>query len=272
VSQETFVNYKHYRWLWVTLIALVVCLGVYVIDSPPGGRNGGTVVGYTFGTIATLGIVWLMAYGLRKRAYRSSLGTLVGWLAAHVWIGIGLLLLVPLHAAFSFGVNVHTLAYVLMVLTIVSGVWGVANYSVLSGKITAHRGESKDVALVEQLDALTAQIEKLCVHKSESFLAIANKFDFTFKPSLFALFRSPHIPVVDQVAVSLLMQSIGEGERDDAISMLGALDQRSDLARRLLEQSRIKALLKVWLYVHVPVSVGLCVALAIHIVSVFYFW
>lgn len=272
MNQETFVNYKHYRWLWFTLVALLACLAVYLIDSPPGGRNGGTVVGYTFGGIATLAIVWLMAYGLRKRSYRSAIGTVEGWLAAHVWIGIGLLLLVPLHSGFSFGLNVHTLAYVLMVLTIVTGIWGVANYSTLSGKITAHRGESKDGVIVEQLDALSEQIEKLCANKSEAFLAILNRFDFTFRPGLWSLLRLTAVPTVDQSVASSLMQSLADGERSDAIAMLGALDQKSDLARRLLEQSRIKALLKVWLYVHVPVSVGLCVALAIHILSVFYLW
>jgi len=59
-------------------------------------------------------------------------------------------------------------------------------------------------------------------------------------------------------------------EHDDALALIGLLDQRSDLARRLIEQARVKALLKVWLYIHVPVSIALCVALAIHILSVFF--
>ena len=48
--------------------------------------------------------------------------------------------------------------------------------------------------------------------------------------------------------------------------------ERLDMVRTLVEQARIKALLKVWLYVHVPVAFALCVALAIHIFSVFFFW
>jgi ABC-type transport system involved in cytochrome bd biosynthesis fused ATPase/permease subunit len=67
------------------------------------------------------------------------------------------------------------------------------------------------------------------------------------------------------------MRDVSDAERGDALTMLGLLDQRADLVRRLLEDVRIKALLKIWLYIHVPVSVALCVTLAVHILSVFFF-
>ena len=35
---------------------------------------------------------------------------------------------------------------------------------------------------------------------------------------------------------------------------------------------RLKALIEVWLYVHVPATFALLAALAAHIVSVFYYW
>ena len=269
---ETFISYKRFRWLWLTAGCLLISLVVYVLDSPPGGRNGGTVVGYTLGALSTLAILWLMAYGLRTRAYSSKLGTVEGWLAAHVWVGIGVLFLVPLHAGFSFGLNVHTLAYVAMVVTILSGIWGAANYRALSGKITAHRGGAKDSAIIEEIFALSEKLEKLCVGKSQRFLSIFNRYDFTFAPGLRALIRAKEIPIVDHLAAGALIQGVSESEHNDAIALLGLLDQRADLARGLIEQMRLKALLKIWLYVHVPVSVVLCVALAVHILSVFFFW
>jgi hypothetical protein len=258
--------------MWGTIGALLLSLVAYVINEPAAGRSGGSALGYAYGVIATLAIIWLMAYGLRKRSYRSSLGTVQGWLAAHVWIGIGLLFFVPLHSAFSFGLNVHTAAYLFMVLTIVTGMWGVANYATLSGKIQAHRGGAKDEALIEQIDTLTERIDRLCAGKSEQFLALLNRFDFSFQPGFRALLRMHSIPTVEQPVVSEMLRAIPEMERDDAITMVGTLDQRSDLARLIIEQSRIKALLRVWLYFHVPVSVALCVTLAIHILSVFFLW
>jgi hypothetical protein len=272
VRSETFISYKKFRWLWITVGFLALSGFLYALDSPPGGRNGGTPLGYGLGIVSALAVAWLMAYGLRKRAYSSTLGTVEGWLAAHVWIGIGLLLLVPLHAGFSFGLNVHTLAYVSMVITILSGIWGVANYATLSGKITAHRGGAKDSAILEQIHALKEKIESLCVGKSEKYLAVLNRYDFNVTPGLRAMLRIKELPLVDHLSAGGMIGDIPESERDDAIALLGMLDQRADLMRGLLEQLRIKALLKVWLYVHVPVSVVLCVSLAIHILSVFFFW
>jgi hypothetical protein len=258
--------------MWITVGTLLLSLVVYVINEPAAGRSGGSALGYTYGVIAMIAIVWLMVYGLRKRSYRSSLGTVQGWLAAHVWIGIGLLFFVPLHSAFSFGLNVHTAAYACMALTIITGIWGVANYATLSGKIQAHRGGVKDEGLIEQIDALTERIEKLCSGKSERFLALFNRFDFSFRPGVRALLRMYSIPMVEQRAVTEMLTAIPEMEREDAITMVGTLDQRADLVRVVIEQSRIKALLKLWLYFHVPISVALCVTLAIHILSVFFLW
>ena len=272
MAQETFINYRSFRWFWFTLIGLAISCAVYTIDQPIGGRNGATVVGYTYGTISTIGIIWLMFFGLRKRAYASRIGTLQGWLAAHVWIGIGLLFLVPLHAGFSFGINVHTLAYVLMVLTIVSGIWGAANYSLLSARIVSNRGGGKERAQLEQIVLLTSDIDSLSAKKSDQFLKILHTFDFSFKPGFFALCFKSKVPSVNKSRASELMIKVPEVERDDALKLIGLIDQKSDLTKLVLEESRIKAVLKIWLYVHVPVSVGLCGALAIHILSVFFYW
>jgi hypothetical protein len=258
--------------MWITIGSLLLSLGAYVINEPAAGRSGGSALGYTYGVLATIAIVWLMVYGLRKRSYRSSLGTVQGWLAAHIWIGVGLLFFVPLHSAFSFGLNVHTAAYACMALTIITGIWGVANYATLSGKIQAHRGGAKDEAIIEQIDSLTTQIERLCVGKSDLFLALFNRFDFSFQPGVRALLRMHSVPIVEQRVVTEMLTTIPESEREDAIAMVGALEQRADLVRVVIEQSRIKALLKLWLYFHVPISVALCVTLAIHILSVFFLW
>jgi len=271
VQQYTFISYKGYRWLLRTVLALTVCCGVYGIDTPLGGRNGGTVVGYSLGVLATIGIVWLMAYGVRKRSYSSALGTVEGWLAAHVWIGIGLLLLVPLHSGFSFGCNVHTLAYLLMVVTIVSGIWGSFYYATLSSKIASHRGGRKDSLLLEQIQSLSREVEKMCEGRSDQFLSLINTFDFVFKPRLVHLLKAVSFPPVDKGVAGKSFATLPDSEREDALRCVGLIDQKIGLAQGLVDQSRIKALLRVWLFVHVPASIGLCVAVAIHIFSVFFF-
>lgn len=272
MQQETFISYKGYRWLIVAIAACVILSIVYFVDRPVGGRNGATVVGYTYGTIAALGIVWLMWYGIRKRSYRSSLGTLEGWLAAHVWIGISLLLIVPLHSGFSFHWNVHTLAYALMVVTILTGIWGMVNYARLSERIESHRGGGSVATAVEQILALSTEIEGTSRGKSDAFLEVIHRTDFKFSPTLGLLLGISHPPSVDHTMVGAFITRVPESEMSECLRALGLIDRKCDLAAAVIEESRIKLLLRAWLFIHVPVSVALCGALAIHILSVFLFW
>lgn len=272
MDDSTFISYRRFRWLWITGGALLVSLVLYVLDSPLGGRSGGSTLGYTYGTIATVGIVWLMAFGVRKRAYGSTLGTLEGWLAAHVWIGVGLLLLVPLHSGFSFGLNVHTIAYVLMVITIVSGIWGAMNYVRLSSQIESHRGGLKGQAVLEHLQSLDREIESVLAKKGDAFLKFVKRFDFSFKPSLITLIYPRTSRGVDTKDAANLMLSLPDEDRADALKVIGLIDQKIDLCRDIVRESHIKMLLRAWLFIHVPASIALCGALAIHIFSVFYMW
>ena len=50
------------------------------------------------------------------------------------------------------------------------------------------------------------------------------------------------------------------------------LIRRRAQLERLRRHLRLKALLEVWLHVHVPASAALLAALTAHIVSVFYYW
>jgi hypothetical protein len=63
------------------------------------------------------------------------------------------------------------------------------------------------------------------------------------------------------------------GEQALALENVAALLERKAAAlARIRKHLRIKALLEVWLYVHVPVTFALIAALAAHIVSVFFYW
>lgn len=269
---ESFVSYRRFRWLWLTVVALLGCAAVYWVDSPLGGRNGGTPVGYTLGALATVGIVVLMLFGVRKRAYRSRLGTVEGWLAAHVWIGIGLLFLVPLHAGFSFGWNVHTLAYALMVVTVVSGIWGAMNYTRLSAQIESHRGGLKAGRMAERILGVEGDLEALLAAKSDALLSFVRKIDVVTRPGLLMILRPAAIPQIDTVLAAKWILELPEVERDDARAALALIDQKCDLSRALGRESHIKMLLRIWLFVHVPASIALCGAVAVHIFSVFFFW
>lgn len=270
--QDTFVNYRGYRWLWANLVLLIVIIVAYLSYVPVGGHNGGTLIGYILGGIATAGIAYLMWFGVRKRAYRTSSNTLQGCLAAHIWLGLALTFIVPLHAGFQFGCNVHTVAYLLMVVVIGSGVWGAINYSTLAREIESHRGGGSVRTLIAQLEVLSRDLDGLCKGKSDAFLKLAQATDVPFNPSYWGLLRSPAPESVERETAAKLIAATPEGERDDGLKVLSLANKKRDLIRRISHEVKMFFKMRLWLLLHLPVSLALVVAVVIHIFSVFFNW
>ena len=120
---------RGFRWLQDRAVALrcVAILAYMLVDVQPR-PNGGSWYGYTLGTIGALLILWLTLLGIRKRAMTRGRWSLKAWTAAHVYLGLSLIVIATLHTGFQFGWNVHTLAYALMMLVIVSGIYGISVY------------------------------------------------------------------------------------------------------------------------------------------------
>ena len=104
-------------------------------------------------------IVWLMMFGIRKRRYGPGAFSLKAWLSAHIYLGLSLIVVATLHAAFQVGWNVHTLAYVLMLLVIASGIWGVVNYVRLPHRMTENRRGLTLKAMQQEM----VEIDRQCV-------------------------------------------------------------------------------------------------------------
>jgi hypothetical protein len=272
VIRETFFNYKGFRWLWVNLAFLAAVIVLYVFFAPVGGNNGGTWLGYTLGALATAGILYLMWYGKRKRSYHAADTTLKGCLAAHVWIGIMLLILVPLHAGFQFGVNVHTLAYVLMSVVVISGIWGAMNYSSLASQIGSHRGGGSLKSLLGQIQMLASDLDGICKGKSDAFVRMASALDFQFAPSYWRLLLSRGSKQVNRKKASELLAQTPEAEREEGLKVISLINRKAEIVNRTQSEIKIFFWLRLWLYFHLPVSCALLVALAIHIFAVFFMW
>jgi hypothetical protein len=50
------------------------------------------------------------------------------------------------------------------------------------------------------------------------------------------------------------------------------LERKAAALGRIRRHLRIRALLEIWLFVHVPITFALIAALIAHIVSVFFYW
>jgi len=162
LRHQSLLTYANYRWLKAAAFLVVLSIAGYAWYRPAGGPNGGTWVGYTLGTIGALLIVWLAWFGVRKRNYVPA-SLLLGWLSAHVYLGSTLIVVVTLHAAFQVGWNVHTLAYVLMLLVILSGFYGIYTYVRNPRAMTENLGEDTMDSLLLKIADLDKQARTLAL-------------------------------------------------------------------------------------------------------------
>ena len=288
--QTSFVTYQGGRWFWIASLLCLLAIAAYAWHELPEPPNGGTWLGYTLGTIGALLIVWLLYLGRRKRDYASSLGTVQGWTSAHVYLGTALIVIATLHTGFQFGWNVHTRAYVLMTIVILSGFYGVwvyLRYPVLLSDNTGGKSRGEVYREVGELDkqlvktasrlgteietAVSSAIERTSVGGSARAQLTAADSSKVVLPGSGLVSNVDQQPVVDFVVDRLSQTSHREQSEllREVASQLGA---RGRLLRRIRRDIQIQGFLRVWLYVHVPIAVACLAALIAHVVSVFLYW
>ncbi len=273
MSDNNIFNYENGRFFKWTAFLITASLIAYVFDTPSIKPYGGTWLGYTLGTIGAVLILWLIMFGVRKRAYGSNLGTVRGWLSGHVYLGLSLIVVATLHTGFEFGWNVHTLAYTLMMVVIASGVWGVVVYfknPTLMGR-SLHGQTLEDIAksmrdldkqcrnLLPQASPAAAQL----VEESSNVEVFSSGMQrFTGNNPGCATTR-----VVEQMSKSASASSAGP---DQEIYLMQVKKQQ--ILKRLRNYIRLRTFVELWLLFHVPLSFALLATLTAHIVSVFFYW
>ena len=63
-----------------------------------------------------------------------------------------------------------------------------------------------------------------------------------------------------------------ESEADALSELVSLIARRQELLQRIRKDIQLQGWLRVWLYVHVPVSIALLCALAVHVIVVFLYW
>jgi hypothetical protein len=61
-------------------------------------------------------------------------------------------------------------------------------------------------------------------------------------------------------------------DRDALENVINLLERKGEALARIRRHLQLKALLEIWLYLHVPMTFALLAALTAHIVSVFFYW
>lgn len=274
MKNESFLFERQSLWLWISAVSVVIFTLIYFWHAPLGAANGGTGYGLTTGTVAASAMVFLMLYAKRKRAYQSNMGTLKIWLSAHIWIGSALIILVPLHSGFQFACNVHTLSYLFIVLTILTGIWGVFLCVSVPPNLEARREGASTKSLLTEIQELSTSVNSLVKNKSDQYLQLLNEIDFTPDLSIWKIvfIRKFSRPKLKQKQVGKIIHSLSDLEQAEALKLVALVERKILLTNKLYKELRLLSLLKIWLYIHLPFAVGAFTLLIIHIFSVFYLW
>jgi hypothetical protein len=278
-AHEGFLNHKRARWAKVAGTLSLVALLTYMLTDPTPRHNGGTWLGYTLGSIGAGLIVWLSLLGVRKRVIGSKPFSLKGWTSAHVYLGLSLIVIGTLHTGFQLGWNVHTLAWALMMIVILSGLWGISLYATLPEKLSANRGEVTQQQMLEAIRTLDRQLDLAAqpLGAEDAALVRMSLEECRIAGSLGQRLSGNYASDGNARALAAVgdkvMAGLRSGQADERLQQIQFLLERKEAA---LAQARrhiaMKARLELWLYIHVPVTIALLAALFAHILSVFLYW
>jgi hypothetical protein len=300
---DSFLTHARKRWLWVALVLLTGSLVAYVWHDPIGPPNGGTWLGYTLGTIGALLIFWLTSFGIRKRTYANRVGSLRGWLSAHVYLGTSLILIALLHSGFQFGWNVHTLALVLMLAVILSGFFGVYAYLRYPSLMTRNRDSATRQAMLDEIadidqnalalaDGIDRKIHAIVLRSIEntrlgggvwSLLNARDSSNLALAQARQMLdAREQAGDEAQKVAtremptmfamVDFLAANADDKQAEALRRLIDLLSRKKSLAGRVARDIQLQSLMEIWLYFHVPLTFALLAALVAHVVVVFFYW
>ena len=273
---EGFLVYNGFRYLKVATLLCVAAIALYAWDAPPDEPNGGTWLGYGLGGIGAGLIVWLMWFGMRKRKY-GTMGKLQGWLSAHVYLGASLIIIATLHTGFQFGWNLHTLAYVLMMVVIASGFFGIYAYARYPQLMTENRRDETTDEIYNDIGELDRECRQVASGLPDEVvsLVLASCGETRIGGSVMRQLSGTDPNCATARAFDAVREMATSAATEDGTNMrklVILLGKKATHLRTMRREVQLKALMEIWLYFHVPLSFALLAALIGHILSVFYYW
>ena len=280
-THEGFLTHRNGRWLKISALLAAALIALYIFVPLPAQHFGSSWLGYTLGVIGALLILWLTMLGVRKRAITPGRWSLKAWTSAHVYLGLLLIVVGTLHSGFAFGWNVHTLAWALMMLVIISGMFGIWVYATLPRALSDNRydedGAITEKQMVEALRSIDRQIHDAAQPLDSEAAMLVNRSleEDPFAGTFWNRLTGRYPRDATRAASSGLRQMRAYKPRvaDDPIEKVDALLTRKEaMLARMRRHLKLKSWLQAWLYVHVPVTFALIAALSAHVVSVFFYW
>jgi hypothetical protein len=115
-------------WAFFSAGILAICAVVYTVYSfeSPLGPRGGSAVGLAFGIVGFAFMIFAALLGARKRVPTWRVGRAQAWMRGHLWLGFLALPMILFHGGFHFGGTLTRVLMWLLIITVLSGVFGAA--------------------------------------------------------------------------------------------------------------------------------------------------
>ena len=151
------IDRTHRRWLIASLITLSVATAIYLAyaTTSPSGPSGGSGIGLMFGVVGSIFMVFAGLLAARKKVPVWRLGRAQAWMRGHLWLGTLSLPIIFFHAGFRFGGLLTTVLMVLLIIVVLSGIFGAVLQHYMPPLMTARIPME---TIFEQIDRVRAQL------------------------------------------------------------------------------------------------------------------
>jgi hypothetical protein len=285
------IDRTHRGWLVASLVIFGVSLllyGVYRVPSAKGSM-GGTATGLAFGSAGFAFMIFAAMLGARKRVPVYRFGRAQTWMRGHLWLGLLSLPLILFHSGFRYGHGLTAWLMTLLIVVVVSGVFGAALQHYMPRVMTR---EVTMETIYEEIGHVRAQL----LEEAEELIEQATDGEKKAAASgEEADSVAPAVALMDEVAplrnfyeqeLKPFLEEPGErgSALGDAAQARGAFAQLRTLVpaslhttiedlegiceeeRQLTLQSHLHVWLHGWLLLHIPLSLALILLGAIHAV------
>jgi hypothetical protein len=251
---DGFLVHKRYRYAWLALLLVVAVGGAFAYRENLPSNTADLAFGYGLGGLALIIMLLLAWFGVRKRSYAKGAGRLKGWLSAHVYLGSALIFLVPLQGGCVIKLDIHGLAYVLVLITVFTGLFGVAFYGFYPRRVSANRDGLTFDAMIKRIADIDSEIRGLATQLGEAANDIvrAESAELRIGGGVRLLFLRPRSR--SRRAARRLERLGLADETTKRAEML--LDRKASVVAQVQRDIQMRSRLRAWLLLHVPLSLG----------------
>ncbi len=250
--------------LWIAMsagacILAAIAYGWYAAGSPAGPR-GGSAAGLLFGIAGYALMLFAGLLGARKKVPTWRLGRAQTWMRGHLWLGLLSFPLILFHAGFAWRGPLTAILMLLLVIVIVSGIFGAALQHFLPRIMTV---QVPMETIFEEIPHVRAQLREEADQLVESVGEMEAEHED--KARFGEIYRGSIRPFLEHPPAEMF-RSIRGAVAPELYGVLDDLESICEEQRQLNRQTRLYHWLHAWLLVHVPLSIALLVLGGVHAV------